>query len=448
MVSQPSDDPGVVRRTQRFDIARSVPAGVLVPIETSIVLTIAITRFDAAGWVKGLIAAAAGVGMLSSPFITASARRSQLPVMLVAAGISVAGAVGFVLASTGALALMVVGSIIGVAAISASIPLLTATYERNFSPLDRGRRVGRGMTVRVAVAALAGLAMGGYLTSHPDRWWHLTLVAALAMATIAVCQVKTPSHALTRIEGRTSSLPHFHLIAEDRQLRLTLIAWMFMGFGNLMLLPLRVEYLARPAYGIEADAARITALVVTIPSIVRLVCIPIFGSLFDRLSFFSARIMVNLCFGLYIIVFFFSSSTTGLVLGAVAFGIGGAGGDLMWTLWVTKFAPPSRVADYMGLHTFFTGIRAVAAPVLGFLVVERFDLGTVALIATSLIVVSSLILLPEARSERRARIERTVVSGSEAAGPFDGVLKRRRERLTPPGDVECGAVIDRGTHDR
>ena len=402
----PSDDPAIVRRTQIVDIARSIPSGVLVPIETTIVLTVAITQFDAAGWVKGLIAAAAGVGMLASPFITAAARRTHRPVMVVAAAISLVGAFGFLLAASGALALMVVGSIIGVAAISAPIPLLTSTYQRNFSVFDRGKRVGRGMAMRVAVGALAGFAMGAHLKAHPDRWWQLLVVAGIALACVGVFQANLPSEPLAPVAGRTSPLPHFHLLADDRQLRLTLMAWMLMGFGNLMLLPLRVEYLARPVYGIDADAAQIVLLTVTIPSVVRLLCMPLFGNLFDRMSFFSARIMVNLMFALYVGAFFSGSSDVGLVIGAIAFGVASAGGDLMWSLWVTKFAPPGRVADYMGLHTFFTGIRAVSAPILGFLVIERFDLETVAWIAAALIVISSMVLLPEARLERRAAADR------------------------------------------
>ncbi len=409
MSALPSDDPSVVRRTQLVDVVRSVPAGVLVPIETTIVLTIAITRFDAAGWVKGVIAAAAGVGLVASPFVTAAARRRRRPVMLIAAAVSVLGAAGFLLAAAGPLPLMVLGAVVGVAAISAPIPLLTATYERNFSVLDRGRRVGRGMAVRVAAGALAGFAMGEYLKRHPDRWWQLLVVAAVAMAAVALCQANVPSEPLPPVEGRTSALPHFHLLGEDRQLRLTLAAWMLMGFGNLMLLPLRVEYLASPRYGIVADAARITLLTVTVPSIVRLVCMPLFGRLFDRMSFFTARIMVNLLFALYVAAFFSGTSDVGLLLGAVALGVGSAGGDLMWSLWVTKFAPPGRVADYMGLHTFFTGVRAVLAPLLGFFVIERLALESVAWIAAALIVVSSMVLLPEARLERRAAAEARAV---------------------------------------
>ena len=403
MLGRPSDDPRVVRRTQIVDVLRAVPAGVLVPVESTIVLTIAITRFDAPGWVKGSIAAASGVGLLLSPVVTARARTTGRPIMVVAAAISAVGAIGLAVGATGALALLVVGSIVGIAAISAPIPLTTATYERNFAALDRGRRVGRGMAVRVAVGALAGLWMGQLLKHHPDRWWQLLVLAAVALALVGVAQANIPSEPLAPVDGGSRALPHFHLLGEDRQLRLTLIAWMLMGFGNLMLLPLRVEYLASPRYGIAADAAQITLLTVTVPSIVRLACMPLFGSLFDRLSFFSARIMVNLLFALYVAAFFSGSSDLGLFLGAIAFGVGSAGGDLMWSLWVTKFAPPGRVADYMGLHTFFTGVRAVSAPMLGFLVIERFDLETVAWIAAALIVVSSMVLLPEARLERRNR---------------------------------------------
>ena len=76
--------------------------------------------------------------------------------------------------------------------------------------------------------------------------------------------------------------------------------------------------------------------------------------------------------------FFTGTSDTGLFVGAVVLGVGSAGGDLMWSLWVTKFAPPDRIADYMGLHTFFTGIRAVPAPIVGFVILEPCPLVAVA----------------------------------------------------------------------
>lgn len=399
-----SDDPAVVRRTQVLDLARSLPLGVLLPLESSVLLTIAIKRFDASGPVKGLIAASAGIGLLASPLVTSVARRTGRPVMALAAAVSAVGAAGFALAATGPLALLVVGAIVGTASLNAIIPLVTLTYQRNFPVAQRGKRVGWGMASKVAVSAGAGLAMGALLRDHLDRWWIVLLAGAAASLVAAVLQWNIPSTALERVPGhRNRPWPHFHLLRTDRRLRLTLGAWMLMGFGNLMLLPLRVEYLARPEYGIVADAAMITLLTVTVPSVVRLISMPLFGIVFDRLSFFASRIVVNFLFALYVAAFFTGTSDVGLMIGAVTLGIGSAGGDLMWNLWVTKFAPPSRVADYMGLHTFFTGIRGVAAPLLAFAVIGRFELGAVAMMAAALMVASSAVLLPEARSERALR---------------------------------------------
>ncbi len=284
-----------------------------------------------------------------------------------------------------------------------SMPLIVATYERNFPVGERGRRVGRGMALKVAVSALAGLAMGAALEDDPRSWRMIVVVGSAAMILAALFQAQIPSESLPRIPGADRPWPHFHLLGEDRQLRLTLASWMLMGFGNLMLVPLRVEYLAVARYGVSASPAEIVLLTVTIPALVRLALLPVFGVMFDRVSFFAARSAVNALFALYVAAFFSGASDIGLIIGSVTLGVATAGGDLMWSLWVTKFAPPGRVADYMGLHTFFTGVRALFAPLIAFAVVERFSLHGVAYVAAVLMVVSAVILIPEARADRAAR---------------------------------------------
>lgn len=399
------DDPAVVRRAQIVDVVRSAPLGVTLALESSLLVTVALKHFDAPGWVKGVVAAGPGVGMLLSPLVTSLARRSGRPAMVVAALVSAVGALGFAAATSNALWLFAVGAVVGIAAIDSIIPLQTVTYQRNFPPGELGQRVGRGMTLKVLVTAVVGLALGGLLRDHPTVWWAVPAAGLVACAAVAALSVQVPSDPLPRVPGvRNTIWPHFHLLGQDRQLRLTLAAWMFMGFGNLMLLPLRVEYLGQPRYGINADAAKIALLTVFVPSIVRLVAMPVFGRVFDRMSFFAARILVNVFFALYVAAFFTGTSDAGLLTGAVILGIGSAGGDLMWSLWVTKFAPEGRTADYMGLHTFFTGIRAVAAPVVAFAIVGRVSLSVVALAAAAMMVVASAVLVPEARAERHARL--------------------------------------------
>jgi len=403
-VTAASNDPEIVRRTQVIDLARSVPLGVILPLETSVFLTIAIQHFDAPGLAKGLIAAGSGIGLLGSTVLTAVARRSHRRSMAIASMVIGAGAIGFALAATGSLWLYVVGVIVGLAALSMNLPLLTATYERNFSPLDRGKRVGRGLSLKVAVSAPLSILMGAWLADHLERWWVVVLVGAAAAATLSVLNRLLPSEPLGSIAGlRAHPWPRFELLREDRRLRIILTAWMFMGFGNLMLLPLRIEYLAQPQYGIEANAAMITLLTVAVPSVMRLLTTTFFGALFDKMSVFTIRIVLNTLFIVYVIAFFSGTSMIGLWVGSITLGLAFAGGDLMWMLWVTKFAPPGRVADYMGMHTFFTGLRAVSAPLFAYLIIEQISLGWIAVLGIALMVLSSAILTPDAMRDERLR---------------------------------------------
>ncbi|MCX7916143.1 MAG: MFS transporter, partial [Verrucomicrobiae bacterium] len=126
---------------------------------------------------------------------------------------------------------------------------------------------------------------------------------------------------------------------------------------------------------------------------------PVWGWVFDRVNFFALRVVLNLGFALGILTFFTSDTMTGLVTGAVLFGVAMAGGDVAWTLWVTKIAPPDRVAEYMSVHTFFTGLRGMAAPVAVFHLVMHLSVATVSAISAALIVLATLILLREVRGQ-------------------------------------------------
>ena len=398
------DDSRLVRRAQIVDVARSVPLGVLLPMESTILLTIAIKEFDSSWWVNWLVSGAAGIGLLVAPWVTSLARAWGRPVMVPSAVLAALAGLALLVGAVGPAWLFVLGAVVSMSVTNAGYPLTTVTYSNVFPPAEVGRRVGWGMTLKVLVSAAFGLVVGQLLTESLDRWVIVMLVAGVMALVLAGLDMRMPSERLERVSTSGSvALPHFHLMAEDRRLRLTIIAWMLMGFGNLMLLPLRVEYLARPQYGIDASPGKILLLTIVVPSAVRLVSMPVFGILFDRISFFAGRILVNLLFAMYVAAFFMGTSDTGLMVGAVLFGVGSAGGDLMWSLWVTKFAPPGRTADYMGLHTFFTGVRAFLAPLLGFAVVGHLSLAWIALVAAALMIGSSVVLVPEMRAERRAR---------------------------------------------
>ncbi|GIV83755.1 MAG: hypothetical protein KatS3mg052_0762 [Candidatus Roseilinea sp.] len=174
-----------------------------------------------------------------------------------------------------------------------------------------------------------------------------------------------------------------------------------MGFANLMMWPLRVEFLANPKYGLALDPQQIALYTILIPSAARLALTPLWGRLFDRMNFFLLRIILNVGFALGIASFFTGGGAFGLAAGAAIFGASNAGGEIAWSLWVTKFAPADRVAEYMSVHTFFTGVRGIAAPILAFQLTQTLDIGAIALMCTALILFASLILVPEMKGRAR-----------------------------------------------
>jgi MFS family permease len=280
-------------------------------------------------------------------------------------------------------------------------------YQENYPERERGRRFARTMMVRIAAAAIFSHLAGRAHSGNIERYRLLLVVFVAASGFAAFCLARCPTERLTA-SGGTHPFRALRFIREDRLFRQTIIAWMFIGFAMLMMSPLRVEYLANPSYGVTLNGQILTAgmvalLTSVIPNIARFLLNPLWGRLFDRMNFFTLRIVLNLGFALGILAFFSGKSLAGLIAGAVFFGISNAGADVAWSLWVTKFAPPERVADYMSVHTFFTGVRGVFAPVVAFYLVSGIDPSVLGWISVGLIGIGSAFLLPEIRFGKQAR---------------------------------------------
>jgi MFS family permease len=223
-----------------------------------------------------------------------------------------------------------------------------------------------------------------------------------------LCLERVPSRPLS-VSGGTHPFRALRFVGEDDLFRRTLIMWMLMGFANLMIIPLRVEYLANTTkYGVTWDglpltAAKIALFTGVVPNLARLAMSPIWGWLFDRMNFFVLRIALNTGFALGMLTFFATDDLVGLVAGAVIYGVSNAGGDVAWSLWVTKFAPAERVADYMSVHTFFTGVRGVIAPLVAFQLAVYWSPQTISWLGAALILVATLILIPEIKEGKHGR---------------------------------------------
>jgi MFS family permease len=292
------------------------------------------------------------------------------------------------------------------------VPLLTQIYQENYPDKIRGHLFSRTFMIRIAVAALFSELAGRVLTGHLERFPALLLVFAACFALTSGCLLRCPSRRLTAAGG-THPFRALRFARDDALFRRTLVCWMLMGFANLMMIPMRVEYLANPKYHMALHVSQIALLTGVLPNLARLVMSPVWGWLFDRMNFFALRITLNLGFAIGILAFFTSSSQAGLILGAIVFGISNAGGDVAWSLWVTKFAPPDHVADYMAVHTMLTGVRGVVAPFVAFQASRTLELHSLGWIATAMIAVSCLLLLPEVKFGRFGRVHRATEALAE-----------------------------------
>jgi hypothetical protein len=382
--------------TFRYEAYRAIATGIVETASATFLLMIAVRWFEAGAFAKGCVAAGSGLGYLLSPGVVSLVQHLRLPAATAAARLALTG--GIAMAAAAAVPILpvfTVASVISLATAGALIPLLTQVYQDNYPPDTRGRLFSRTVMIRIVTAAAFSFGAGRLLSADISYFRLLLVIFALALVYASWCLARIPSNPLAAGSGNPFRM--FDAVRDDRVFRATLLSWMFMGFANLMMLPLRVEYLANPKYGLMLRPDMIAVLTGVVPNVARLIMSPIWGVLFDRANFFVLRMTLNLGFALGIVSFFTSESTLGLMLAAMTFGVSTAGGDVAWSLWVTKIAPPHRVADYMSVHTFFTGLRGLVAPMVGFALVERYSMIGMGWVAAACILIASLMLLPEAR---------------------------------------------------
>lgn len=389
--------------TYRFERWKAISSGIMESAGTTFLLLIAVRAYHSGALWKSAVAAGSSLGLLLTPVVVwVVTRRNWQPVPVASRMYYFSSTLFLLAAAVRWLPLFAIASMLAMAAMAATIPLMTHLYQANYPEKQRGKLFSRTVMIRIATAAIFSELAGRALSLRLDYFTVLLLIFSAALAFAGFCISRIPSE-LIHDDGGAHPFRAMRFVREDPIFRRTLICWMLMGFANLMMLPLRVEYLANPKYNLNLSVGMVALLTGVIPNLARLVLSPVWGHLFDRMNFFALRVTLNCGFAIGIVTFFLSDSMPGMIAGAIVFGISNAGGDVAWSLWVTKFAPPQRVADYMSVHTFFTGVRGVMAPAVAFFVVQRLSMGVMAAFSAALIVVASLLLLPEIKFGKRAR---------------------------------------------
>ncbi|MES2309068.1 MAG: hypothetical protein V4507_09430, partial [Verrucomicrobiota bacterium] len=255
-----SSDSNRLAITFQQERKRAVAQGILETAGSTFLLMIAVQWYHAGFVAKSLLASSASCGMILSIFIVIWVAHHQWRLSQAAAGFSFAGGIAFLLASLfPSLFTLVVGGVFALICSSCVIPLMTQLYQNHYPSKERGRLFARTTRYRIVAAILFSDLAGRYLTGRLQS--HPTVLAcyALALFAMTVFLRKIPSDPLHK-QDSPHLLQAFRHLKHDHFFRWTLHCWMILGFANLMMVALRVDYLANPRYGISLNPTTIALL--------------------------------------------------------------------------------------------------------------------------------------------------------------------------------------------
>ena len=265
-------------------------------------------------------------------------------------------------------------------------------YARNYGSKERGKKLSWNFIVSALIGMILSYGGGSYLDAESADPGLIFKVMGLVALGSATALFLIPSQPIAKGKRTSGIIDSLFLLKEDRLFASMLLAWMIMGLGIIMTLPLRIEYLGG-ASGLNLTNEQIALVTVVVFSIARILSSRLWGELFDRVRFLYYRISLNLLLISATLVYFHAESIIGVSLGAALAGVGVGGSKIAWSLWVTKLAPEGMEARYMGAHVALTGLRGALAPFLGYWLLGILGYQGVAWFSVALVTISTVLFI-------------------------------------------------------
>ena len=249
----------VADKTHRNDQLRAPFLGILETGWSTFALVIAIRHFDANDTIKAWISGASPIGFLLAPlslYLGAILRlcahqACTLLFALAAVLLCMAASVD----SLGAYCLALVLS--QICAVQCN-PFMLKIFADTYAPSERGRRMSRPFII-TAISAIAFSVWGGALLDRSIEYYPILFsIMTLSGLMLAGLSQRFESKHITH-QHTGNPWQNLSLIWQDRFFGYLLGAWMLLGLGNLITLPIRIEYLADPKYGINASNTTISS---------------------------------------------------------------------------------------------------------------------------------------------------------------------------------------------
>ena len=396
----------ITQKTYKCDLWRGGFEGVLSSGAQTFCLFIAIRYFNAGEITKSLIAAAPFMGMFLSMVLLhyASTTRWEKSAWGALASM-ITGVCLLVAAWTSSVSMFAIFIVTAYICRSALLPFITDIYGDNYPADQRGAFFSKSLILSVGMAALFGFV--GSLILEKDIEYSPLIFTFIGFCAFsqAIAIYFMPSKSMDQ-SPHENPFGNMKYAWQDRSFGYVLLTWFIMGFANLWTLPLRVDYVTSPQWGIEGSAIFVAMIITVIPETMRMLLIPFWARLFDKMNFVILRMILNLSFAAGVLLFFISSNPWIIGAGSALIGVAFAGGSIAWNLWVTKYAPPGKTGAYMSVHVSLTGIRGTLGPMVGYWAVGLIGAQNIGILSCVMMLVATLMLIPEIQHGRGKEIQR------------------------------------------
>jgi len=393
----------VSNQTFRLDLINSSLGGILEVGFGTFAILIAIRFLGAPDMIKAVLASGVSAGLLLVPHMQRLAVWTQLSASRFCASLMLI--CSLLLFASGYLShvwLLAAALFLAQVCFSQLPGFMIQVYSRNYGSKERGKRLSWNFIVSALIGMILSYVGGSYLdgqSADPGLIFRImgmvSLASALALFLIPSQPIKKGKHT----QGLIDSLD---LLKEDRLFASMLLAWMIMGLGIIMTLPLRIEYLGGES-GLNLSNEKVALVTVVFFSVARIISSRLWGELFDRVRFLHYRISLNLLLISATLVYFHAESLVGVSIGAALAGVGVGGSKIAWSLWVTKLASDGMEARYMGAHVALTGLRGALAPFIGYWLLGILGYQGVAWFSVALVTLSTF-LFYRLFSNKRAKL--------------------------------------------
>jgi len=263
---------------------------------------------------------------------------------------------------------------------AAVAPAHAAVVERVYPRAQRGRALG---LVRMAGAVLGiGLALAaGQLFDRIGYRWIFVAAALLGMAAcLRLRRLAVPEPETDCGQARAGLREAWLTVRDDHAFRRLLVASFLFGFGCWIQTPAHPLLLVDV---LQVSASQV-GVCASVAAVATLVGSAYWGWLVDRKSSLEALRVMYLVGAMTPLIYYVAWSPWVLVASAVTDSLLAVGLELVWMMAVIDVAGPQRTTQYVAIGATLAGVRGVAGPLVGGLVIHFFGIHAVYLVAAIL----------------------------------------------------------------